>query len=207
MHAFFLTAALAAAAMAAPAPFCTLFDDNYDDLPSNPAFPEANPAAPTHLLKCAGAKSSPHDVDAGNDGFKAHSANNVAQASLNQDLFTNGFTADFRPFGRVERGPNTQAFDLCSFFFACSENTGTTAASEAESCTIAVQGFYVRGQETPEARFQFAANMASPNNPMVLAELPVTFVGLQNVTFGIVSSATGAPSTVLSIDDLVHCNV
>lgn len=149
----------------------------------------------------------PQNVDVGSDGFKAHSANNVASTVEDPALKINGFPADFVPFGAIQRGPNTASFSLASFYYACSGNTGTTAATAAEACTVAVQGYFVDGTETAEERYVYAPNTASPTNAMAQAVLPATFVGLQNVTFGLVSSVTTPITTVLSIDDLVHTNL
>jgi len=66
-------------------------------------------------------------------------------------------------------------------------------------------GYYINGQQAPEVTFAFA-NTNPPTQPMNLALLPATYVGLKNVTFGVVSSSTTATTTIFEMDDLVHCN-
>lgn len=109
------------------------------------------------------------------------------------------------PFGTITTGSGVKSFDLRSFYFACGDATANTLVGVAESCTLAVTGYYAKGGQAPEATFAFA-NTNAPNNAMVLAELPLTYVGLKNVTIGVANGAVTTATTIIAVDDLVHCN-
>jgi hypothetical protein len=85
------------------------------------------------------------------------------------------------PFGTIAAGPDIRAFDLHSFYLACNTITENSLLGVAESCTIAVTGYYVDGMQAPEVTFAFA-DTEGESNVMVLAELPGTYVGLINVS-------------------------
>lgn len=109
------------------------------------------------------------------------------------------------PFGTLSIAGTTKSFDLSSFYFACQDDTAQAAVAVAESCTISVTGYYPSGLQTPVSTFAFA-NTNPPRNALVLAVLPAGFLGLKNVTFGIASGAVTVATTVLQIDNVVHCN-
>lgn len=120
-----------------------------------------------------------------------------------------------------------KTFDLLSFYFACNLFDAQGAADAAQGCVISVNGYYPDGNQTGVATYGFA-DFNPTAAPMVKALLPLTFWGVQNVTFGnalsdcglryfprfanwlrllgVASSASTPSTTNILIDNVVRVN-
>ncbi|KAK5710691.1 hypothetical protein LTR15_012847 [Elasticomyces elasticus] len=182
-------------------PQCIQYDDNYDDLAAS-LVPLTSPVGTYHGLNYGGfVVAAPAPLTG---GVEAHSAPNVAAATLQTDEIQLG-SLSLQPFGTISAAPGTKAFDLSSFYFGCFLNDHTAAAVVSQGCTLAVTGFYLNGAQAPEVTFAFAPTSPTAAN-QVLATLPITYSGLKNVTFGVAGASVLAAGAGINVDNLRHCN-
>ena len=73
-----------------------------------------------------------------------------------------------------------------SFYFGCTVFDANGEAGVAQGCVIDVNGFYPNGDQTGVATYGFNAPNAEAS-PMQKAVLPIMFLGLKNITFGMLA--------------------
>lgn len=137
---------------------------------------------------------------------RPQSGDHVASTSLQDDLIQVG-NVTLKPMGTMvaDRSQGVASFDPDYFYFGCAFNTGQSLVTPSSGCTISVTGFYLNGVQTQTLRFEstpssfFASRMTRVN-------LPLSWVGLQNMTIGIEEGDFTPALTIGSIDNFSHCN-
>jgi hypothetical protein len=142
-------------------------------------------------------------------GFTPASSPNVASATLSTEVVGavtgSGGEASINPYGSIAAGPSITSFDLQQFRLGCDVDVKNTVVTLGSSCVISIFGYYVNGQQVPVYTASFALTSLT-GTPMALVDLPSSFTGLKNVTFGVAQGEVATSLTVLSVDNLVHCD-
>lgn len=137
-------------------------------------------------------------------GYVAKSPPNAAGVALTGSLSNGDLTLSPVATASIA-GTNTKFFDLIQFYFACAFPTAESDAGVATGCDISVTGYNTEGQMVGDASFNYApASLEGAS--MALAQLPSTFVGLVNVTFGIADASIATALTALALDNIEHVN-
>ena len=129
---------------------------------------------------------------------------NDAASTIRGDAIRLG-TLTLNPYANIEARPS-KSFDFVSFYFGCRELVvSPQVPSIPLGCTIAVTGFDINGKQIPEASYSYSPSN-SLGSPMALVGLPITFRNMKNVTIGVATSSLDTTTTILVLDDVVHCN-
>lgn len=134
------------------------------------------------------------------------SGDHVAATSLQDNLIQVG-NVTLKPMGTMvaDRTQGVSSFDPDYFYFSCAFNTGQSLVTPSSGCTISVTGFFLNGVQTQTIRFKSTSNSLFAAQ-MTRANLPLTWVGLQNMTIGIEEADFTPALTIGNIDSFSHCN-
>jgi hypothetical protein len=182
-----------------PSPIYQDFTDTFDDLTDNPV------SALQTVGIYYGLDYSQFNLAAHNalSGAIPPSLPNSAAFELENSL-TSG-QVSLNPVATLKRASGTKHFDLIQFYFACLTTNCQSLVDVPAGCGISVTGYNIAGQMVAEASFNYAPTLIE-NAPYAKAALPASFIGLQNITFGIADASVAVSLTVMAIDNVSHIN-
>lgn len=198
---------------------CTTKIDKFDDLPAGSV-----PLAQNEIGLYNGLQYNRFAASGsvGLPGVAAKSPKNAAGLGLTRSLTTQIMdfltnAGDKTPIALFPSGtlsaPEGKYFDLLELYFGCKINTAQTLVASANRCDFSATGFNHLDQPVSEETFTYVP--ISGTGPLGLGAILNAdmsfkqfdkFKKMKNVTITLAGASTMAPSSVILLDNVKHCD-